>query len=294
MEQSTLFSMFDKVKETTGLQSFDDYDQAHLQSIYRVYVSKRKYLAELKTVQETYHSALGQEQKLFSQYFFALDKEPDTGVKALCEINQGFIKHCISHLEKRHGCKIPDIENPDRRIKEKDRYGDDEYNFAGEEIQLEAVADRIRLMLGGIDFESKRIQEIKEAFRSKFGCRNDTITQKSNTLSFAMWGCFYEAGYCNKDIYRIRYNYHEEVSALASGIRLFGGDSQKASWMSMIPEESGKAEVFAPIAIWNVKGVSSIRFFKNGRIDLKFTDANVAADFARFYGLTIADKEKAS
>ena len=297
MEQGTLFSMiekFNKVEEVNGLQAYDEYDQKHLQSLYRVYLAERKFLSELKTVQGEYDTVLTEEKKLFYEYFFSTPKGIDTSVKAFCETNQRLIQWCISYLQKRHGCTIPNIESPDRRIQAKDRWSNDEYNFAGDEIRLEDVADRIRVNMGGVDFASKRIQEIKQKFRESFGRRNHGVTQKSNTLSFERYYSFYEQGYCDKNHYRMKYNYHEEASALASGIRLFGGDSQKASWTGMFPEEGDKDKVFAPITIWNVKGVSSLRFFKNGRIDIKFDDAKVAAEFARFFGFTIDNAKEAS
>lgn len=288
MEQKDIFALFDEVQEVNGLQSYDEHDQTHLQSIYRAYLAERKYLAELKNVEDAYLAVMEVEKKNFSDYFFHLAKTPDAGGKAFCEANESFIKNCTQYLESRHGCTIPAIENPDRRVAPKSRYGEDIYNFAGEEIRLEDVVDRILASMGGHDFKSMRDQEIKTKFREKFGCRNDRVSQKSSTLTFDMWGSFYEQGYCDSDHYRIRYNYHDEMKALADGIRLFGGDSSKSSWTAMFPEEGDQSEIFSPMKIWNVKGVSSVRFFKNGRIDIKFEDAKLATEFTRFFGIILA------
>lgn len=291
MEQNNLFELFDKVEEVTGFQAYDEYDQNHLQSIYRVYLAERKYLAELKTVEETYLTAIAEEKVNFTSYFFDLVETPDTSAAALSKANEKLIAKCIAYLESRHGCKIPDIENPDRKEEILDRWGEKKPRYAGEEIRLEDVLDRIQVAMGGFDFSAKRIQEIKEEFRETIGRRNTPISQKSNTLSIELWGSFYEQDYFGRDNYRMRYNYHPYANALANGIRLFGGDDSKSGWVDMFPDDRGKDITFSPVEIRGVKGVQSVKFFKNGRIDIKFDDAKVATRFAHFYGLTIAESK---
>ena len=150
-------------------------------------------------------------------------------------------------------------------------------------IDYHAVLDKIFDQLGGMSFEEKAIKEVKDKLKEK--CYNgyrDTWEIKVKGNKFT-----YTGGYCSKDKYFDYYNFGSTewlrafIDALA--FNTYGEKTQVyslnhlySSYSIRLEEDDFQNGFSAPEV-----GVKHVKLFKNGRIDVTFTDAEFCRKFAR-------------
>ena len=150
-------------------------------------------------------------------------------------------------------------------------------------IDYHTVLDNIFDQLGVMSFEEKAIKEVKDKLKEK--CYNgyrDTWEIKVKGNKFT-----YTGGYCSKDKYFDYYNFgstewlRDFIDALA--FNTYGEKTQVyslnhlySSYSIRLEEDDFQNGFSAPEV-----GVKHVKLFKNGRIDVTFTDAEFCRKFAR-------------
>lgn len=149
-----------------------------------------------------------------------------------------------------------------------------------ESLNYEGIIDDIYAQTGTLNFADKGKEEFLEKFRDKIGCR---MVHKNNTVSFN--------GLVQQEIWdgnRISYFYGENLSLMFQGINLFENDNYTlSSWAngfvcSCRAPSQYNFSTFSTHTNVPFSEIEHIKIYKNGRVDLKFNDYEVAE---RFYNM---------
>ena len=150
-------------------------------------------------------------------------------------------------------------------------------------IDYHTVLDKIFDQLGGMSFEEKAIKEVKDKLKEKcYNGYHDTWEIKVKGNKFT-----YTGGYCSKETYFDYYNFGSTewlrafIDALA--FNTYGEKTQVyslnhlyGSYSIRLEEDDFQNGFSAPEV-----GVKHIKFFKNGRVDVTFVDAEFCRKFVR-------------
>lgn len=159
------------------------------------------------------------------------------------------------------------------------------YNRALNELSLEYtdILDQIFIQLGGFSFQDKAVNELKEASRAAaWNSYNGTkrYEQKKSVLTFPGYSCSFDS-------------WHEEYYHGEHEIKLT--DSIKSIIRSIIYFEYGILKPsYTPLDVllgydWktyetelnvSMEKIKSVKCFKNGRVDFRFTSEAYAREFA--------------
>lgn len=177
---------------------------------------------------------------------------------------------------------------PDRSGWGSDRKEWEAYNQNLEDLELDypEILDQIFIQLGGFSFQDKAIHELKEASRSA-GFNNyngkKTFEQKKAVISFSGYACSFDS-------------WHEQWYHGEHQIKL--ADSTKNVIRALIYFEYGVIDAgYCPLNMllgyeWttsetelpvNMDKLKSVKCFKNGRVDFRFTSEAYAREFAEEY-----------
>lgn len=148
-----------------------------------------------------------------------------------------------------------------------------------ESLHYEKIIDAIYAQTGTLNFADKGKEEFLENFRDKIGCR---MVHKNNTVSFngLVWQDSWDAN---------RTSYDSNFMKMFQAINLFENDNYTLSrWAAdFITKCRGHREeynfsTFSTHTNVPFSEIEHIKIYKNGRVDLKFNDYEVAE---RFYNM---------
>lgn len=205
--------------------------------------------------------------------------------KSLSDVQNSYISGIFSYFSNKYNVQLEN--NFDRYDLDREyyRYNDSDpiKELVVDFIDYHAVLDKIFDQLGGMSFEEKAIKEVKDKLKEK--CYNgyrDTWEIKVKGNKFT-----YTGGYCSKDKYFDYYNFGSTewlrafIDALA--FNTYGEKTQVyslnhlySSYSIRLEEDDFQNGFSAPEV-----GVKHVKLFKNGRIDVTFTDAEFCRKFAR-------------
>lgn len=205
--------------------------------------------------------------------------------KSLSDVQNSYISGIFSYFSNKYNVQLEN--NFDRYDLDREyyRYNDSDpiKELVVDFIDYHAVLDKIFDQLGGLSFEEKAIKEVKDKLKEK--CYNgyrDTWEIKVKGNKFT-----YTGGYCSKDKYFDYYNFGSTewlrafIDALA--FNTYGEKTQVyslnhlySSYSIRLEEDDFQNGFSAPEV-----GVKHVKLFKNGRIDVTFTDAEFCRKFAR-------------
>lgn len=150
-----------------------------------------------------------------------------------------------------------------------------------ESLNYEKILDDIYTQTGTLNFAEKGKEEFLENFRNKIGYK---ITHKNNTISFnsLVWQDSWDSN-------RMSYSSDGNLSLMFQAINLFENDNYTlSSWANdfvsncRTPTQSNfitfTTHTNVPFA-----EIEHIKIYKNGKVDLKFTDFEVAEKFYNMF-----------
>lgn len=183
-------------------------------------------------------------------------------------------KKLITYFEKKYNLEL-------------DRYGslfDSELReVKGEDlfkkITYERVIDYLREKTGGADLTELGISNFKNDFRSNF--------QKRGVKDFELKGQRITVNSYTSLGYKIKYN-DWRFKALAEALNFFDSgniDARRTHDTVMFDMMDTDADPYAEIKLENLAKVESVKFYKNQRLDIKFSDAQTCREFYLFYKL---------
>lgn len=147
-------------------------------------------------------------------------------------------------------------------------------------LNYEGIIDDIYAQTGTLNFADKGKEEFLENFRNKIGYK---MAHKNNTVSFN--GLVWQDSW---DSNKISYSCDKNLSLMFQAINLFENDNYTlSSWANdficncRTPSQS-KFTTFTTHTNVPFAEIEHIKIYKNGKVDLKFTDYEVAE---RFYNM---------
>lgn len=269
------------VKSTDRISAEDNEFLQHHEKMYKqaLAVYKRVY-AVYKEEYEKYT------EDVLEQYKYSDFLVKDFGVpKRVDAVQSEYVSKIYSYFESKYKVSLENrVFKGSNLEREYYRYNDKEEvkDLVVPEIDYNTVIDDIIDQLGGLSFADRAIKEIKDALKDK--CYNKYrdewyIKIKGNTITYngygyvdQRWGGEYEVH--SRDVVR------PFLKALS--FERYGKDCQiyglsKLYNYSIYLNEDELKDGLNPIDV----PVEKIKFFKNGRIDIKFKEAEQARKFAR-------------
>lgn len=223
------------------------------------------------------------------------DFKPSKFTEELRESHDRFISRIFYYFQHKYKVTIDSSDADDVLLPKKPeggwRYNEEEwkaYNKTVAELSLDyqAVLDQIFIQLGGFSFQDKAVQELKQkahdaAWNSYRG--NKTYEQKKAVISFTGYACSFDS-------------WHEEYHKGEHQIKL--SDSMKNVIRALVHFEYNSTD-HTPYSLtvllgysWETYGtemsvglekIKSIKCFKNGRVDIRFTSEAFARQFVEDY-----------
>lgn len=150
-----------------------------------------------------------------------------------------------------------------------------------ESLNYEGIIDDIYAQTGTLNFADKGKEEFLENFRDKIGYR---MVHKNNTVSFngLVWQDSWDGN-------RLSYSCDKNLSLMFQAINLFENDNYTlSSWGNdfvsscRIPSRSNFTTFTTHTNVPFLE-IEHIKIYKNGRVDLKFTDYEVAEKFYNMF-----------
>lgn len=148
-------------------------------------------------------------------------------------------------------------------------------------LNYEGIIDDIYAQTGTLNFADKGKEEFLENFRNKIGYR---MAHKNNTVSFngLVWQDSWDGN-------KISYSCDGNLSLMFQAINLFENDNYTlSSWANdfiyncRTPSQSNFT-TFTTHTNVPVAEIEHIKIYKNGKVDLKFTDYEVAEKFYNMF-----------
>lgn len=205
--------------------------------------------------------------------------------KSLSDVQNSYISGIFSYFSNKYNVQLEN--NFDRYDLDREyyRYNDSDpiKELVVDFIDYHTVLDIIFDQLGGMSFEEKAIKEVKDKLKEKcYNGYHDTWEIKVKGNKFT-----YTGGYCSKETYFDYYNFGSTewlrafIDALA--FNTYGEKTQVyslnhlyGSYSIRLEEDDFQNGFSAPEV-----GVKHIKFFKNGRVDITFVDAEFCRKFVR-------------
>lgn len=270
-----------EIKKSDRISQEDQAWLTHREELYKRAIMINKSVYDMYRAEYATYSEEDLEDYKYSSFLVG-----DFGVpKRIDEIQNNYISGIISYFANKYHVELENPFKPYDYSRDMYRYNkkDPIKELVVDIIDYHMVLDKIFDQLGGLSFKEKAEKEIKDKLREK--CYNkyrDSWDIKIKGDKFS-----YTGGYCSKDAWSDRYKFHsvEWLHALLDALSYNTFDAKVSipaldklygySWIDLYEDDIQNG--FAAISV----GVKHIKFFKNGRVDITFKDAEFCRNFAR-------------
>lgn len=258
--------------------------------------SLRQYVEESLNEQQSIISRVVPKDEMYDRSFFLGDSVHAHDItNSLRNSHRVLISALVSYFERTYKVsletdKIEEVLLP----KEPDRYSSynsaeyKEYYGAVEntELKYEDILDQIFIQLGGFSFQEKALNELKQkahdaAWNRYYG--NKCYEQKKAVISFSHYACSF-------DSWHEEYYHGEHEIQLTDGmkniIRALAyfecGDTSSIPWTlnTLLGYNWTTYNTEMQLGLEKLK---SVKCFKNGRVDIRFTSEAFAREFAETF-----------
>lgn len=258
--------------------------------------SLRQYVEESLNEQQSIISRVVPKDEMYDRSFFLGDSVHAHDItNSLRNSHRVLISALVSYFERTYKVsletdKIEEVLLP----KEPDRYSSynsaeyKEYYGAVEntELKYEDILDQIFIQLGGFSFQEKALNELKQkahdaAWNRYYG--NKCYEQKKAVISFSHYACSF-------DSWHEEYHHGEHEIQLTDGmkniIRALAyfecGDTSSIPWTlnTLLGYNWTTYNTEMQLGLEKLK---SVKCFKNGRVDIRFTSEAFAREFAETF-----------
>lgn len=270
-----------QIKKSDRISQEDQAWLTHREELYKRAIAVYKSVYDIYKAENESYSEEDRKNYKYSSFLVGNFGVP----KSLSDVQNSYISGIFSYFSNKYNVQLEN--NFDRYDLDREyyRYNDSDSikELVVDFIDYHAVLDKIFDQLGGMSFEEKAIKEVKDKLKEK--CYNgyrDTWEIKVKGNKFT-----YTGGYCSKDKYFDYYNFGSTewlrafIDALA--FNTYGEKTQVyslnhlySSYSIRLEEDDFQNGFSAPEV-----GVKHVKLFKNGRIDVTFTDAEFCRKFAR-------------
>jgi PAS domain-containing protein len=208
--------------------------------------------------------------------------------KDVWECHQHFVERVFRYFRERYSVRL---ETPNQTMEWEEA---EKAEIIFDPVSLCETVDKVLQQLGGQTFKEKRCQEIIDALRKYV--RNEYCRDESNRYQISLKGsgvivdtCIRWEPWCRGEVYG---NNFDGFRPFIKGLSLFDCDGNFTTLHPALEEYAGyslkakKEDVFRliPLSMQKVRG---IRFYQNGRVDIKFDTAKNAIAFCEYCGMKI-------
>ena len=269
-----------EIKKTDRISQEDQAWLVHREELYKRCIAVYKAVYNIYKSENESYSEEDRENFRYSSFLVG-----DFGVpKHLSEVQNDYISGIFSYFSNKYNVSLEntfekyDLSRQVYRYSTKDPIKDIVVDFIDYHTVLEKIFDQ----LGGMSFQEKAEKEIKDILKKKSYNEyrdNWEIKVKGNKFT-------YTGGYCNKDwgdYYK--FSSVEWLRAFLDALSFIAyGEKTVISSLTKLYnsyyvglDEDDIQNGFTAISV----GVKHIKFFKNGRVDVTFKDAEFCRMFAR-------------
>lgn len=208
----------------------------------------------------------------------------------LMESHKDFINQIVSYFSRKYNVtldshKIKELLLPDEPERGYYHRNEEEWNAYAENmyaltLTYEAILDQIFFQLGGCTFQDKAINELKEAAHCGAWNRYHGIKcfeQKKAVVSFTSYACHYDTWYTT----RLHINLSDGMKAVVRAAAYFETGSMDYlpfGFRQLCDYSFDQAEFDL-----DMEKIKSVKCFKNGRVDIRFTSEAYAREFIEEY-----------
>lgn len=259
-----------QIKKSDRISKEDQAWLTHREELYKRAIAVYKSVYDIyKTENESYSE---EDRKNYKYSSFLVG---NFGVpKSLSDVQNSYISGIFSYFSNKYNVQLEN--NFDRYDLDREyyRYTDSEpiKELVVDFIDYHAVLDKIFDQLGGMSFEEKAIKEVKDKLKEKcYNGYHDTWKIKVKGNKFTYTGSYFgNTEWLRAFIDALAFNTYGEKTQVYSLNPLYSFHSIR------LKEDDFQNGFSAPEV-----GVKHIKLFKNGRIDVTFTDAEFCRKFAR-------------
>lgn len=298
-------SLLDKFNsiEVKADARISEHDREFCMAYHEAYVKGR---AALKSLRQSVEESLNEQQSIISRvvpkdemydrsFFLGDSVHAHDITNSLRNSHRVLISAIVSYFERTYKVsletdKIEEVLLP----KEPDRYSSynsaeyKEYYGAVEntELKYEDILDQIFIQLGGFSFQEKALNELKQkahdaAWNRYYG--NKCYEQKKAVISFSHYACSF-------DSWHEEYHHGEHEIQLTNGmknvIRALAyfecGDAGSIPW-TLNTLLGYNWTTYNTEMQFGLEKLKSVKCFKNGRVDVRFTSEAFAREFAETF-----------
>lgn len=208
----------------------------------------------------------------------------------LMESHEGFISKLVYHFSSKYNVTLDSSDIKEILLPKKPSYSyysrnEEEHKAYVEQmctmrITYESILDQIFVQLGGCSFQDKALNELKEAAHVGAWNRYHGIKcfeQKKAVVSFTSYACQWDTWYTT----RIHIKLSDGMKAIIRAAAFFETGS-----MDYLPFGFRKlCELSFDQAEFDLdmEKIKSVKCFKNGRVDIRFTSEAYAREFIEEY-----------
>lgn len=154
------------------------------------------------------------------------------------------------------------------------------------ELDYHEILDQIFIQLGGFSFKDKAVHELKEASRdagwSQYNGKK-TYELKKAVISFGGYACSYDDWYEKWHDEKHRIKFPDSTKSVIRSLRYFEYESVNVGYSPLDVLLGYDWETPENELRVNMEKLKSVKCFKNGRVDFRFTSEAYAREFANEY-----------
>lgn len=254
------------------LQSLVETNNKEVEDLYTI--EEKNYKERFQLTKKSYHF---DHETILKAYGFSFKSSILQCYNSLESAKNVFIRNVISYFNKTYSLKI-----------DADVYSDrcklNNWNKR-EVVFLEEVVEYVNSQLNGLNLKQAGIDLLIENFTSTVTYRAGWATKNKvskNTISFPDF-MYYGESYVSVDVKRLRYDDTRYWALLRAIVYFESGLTKEYCFNSKLAGFYNNMDfVFEPIEVYGEK-IESVRFFKNGKVELKFTSQTHLQEFIKIF-----------
>lgn len=218
-----------------------------------------------------------------------IDKNPFSIFEFSADYGLVQIEKFISLAEERLIDEVTDYFNKEYNLKisiGKNFFRNEDGSYR-KKVSYKEVVNYILDECGGIDIADIGVENLKADFRNKIYWRNYIkVAPQKLTIEGFVW---YDKGY--NGTYRLDYRFMEEKGKILKQALSFF-ETEELIDICTLPIYDREVDFSTAYEFPNFSKVESLKFFKNGKIELKFYDKGVAQEFYDFFEFDKIEKTR--
>lgn len=196
--------------------------------------------------------------------------------KRITEVHNSYIETIYNYFSKKYNVKINQRDGFRERDVEKDYRNAVPYVYNQIKLHFSEFYEDILKQLGGLSFEQTKLRQLKKQFFDLVAFKNGKGNLLKNNVVTLVRYLYWEKRW--SDDLRLCYNSFEYIKTLESALSSFS--NQDISGLGVFESNVDFDVIPNPVSIYPSDVVQNVKCFKNGKIEIKFANSQLAKEFA--------------